>query len=178
LKDLVSRSGVFYESHLERWANGSYPLEELLQEPQGKLSRPAQTQTDRPTAAMQQSAHPDSQTLPVVRQQLETLNSGQFIWRGEAWKDQTMEWSIHRDGKREQAQNSRSWKTSLRLNLPNLGAIAASVSVTGKQIRLSIDASDNNALLTMKNNADKLVKGMVNGGLVLTELELKNEKTP
>lgn len=34
----VERSGLFYESHQARWANGDYPLERLLQEPQNAPS--------------------------------------------------------------------------------------------------------------------------------------------
>lgn len=35
----LKESGLFYEAHLSRWFSGKYPLEQLLQEPQGQLSR-------------------------------------------------------------------------------------------------------------------------------------------
>lgn len=38
LKNVLSRSGVFYESHLAQWVQGEYPLTDLLREPQGQLS--------------------------------------------------------------------------------------------------------------------------------------------
>lgn len=44
LKAALDRSGLFYESHLVQWFSGKRPLTELLREPQGRLSNPAQAQ--------------------------------------------------------------------------------------------------------------------------------------
>lgn len=41
LKNTLSYSGLFYESHVQQWASGQRPLTELMREPQGKLSNPA-----------------------------------------------------------------------------------------------------------------------------------------
>lgn len=38
LKNVLTRSGVFYESHLAQWIRGERPLADLLREPQGQLS--------------------------------------------------------------------------------------------------------------------------------------------
>ena len=38
LQQGVENSGLFYEGHLKAWAQGNYPLQRLLQEPQGRLS--------------------------------------------------------------------------------------------------------------------------------------------
>lgn len=38
LKNVLTRSGVFYESHLAQWVRGERPLADLLREPQGQLS--------------------------------------------------------------------------------------------------------------------------------------------
>ncbi|HEY8606495.1 MAG TPA: flagellar hook-length control protein FliK [Noviherbaspirillum sp.] len=40
LQDSLGRSGLFYESHLQDWLNGSRTLEELAQEPQARLAQP------------------------------------------------------------------------------------------------------------------------------------------
>ncbi|HBB70517.1 MAG TPA: flagellar hook-length control protein FliK, partial [Geobacter sulfurreducens] len=39
LRNALTRSGVFYESHLSQWVKGERPLADLLREPQGSLSR-------------------------------------------------------------------------------------------------------------------------------------------
>jgi hypothetical protein len=41
LKQAITQSGMFYESHQAEWIEGRFPKAELLQEPQGKLSSPA-----------------------------------------------------------------------------------------------------------------------------------------
>ncbi len=41
LAKAVTQSGLFYEAHQAQWVNGKLPLEQLLQEPQGKLSSQA-----------------------------------------------------------------------------------------------------------------------------------------
>jgi hypothetical protein len=41
LKDALTSSGLFYESHLAQWAEGERPLPDLLREPQGAWSSPA-----------------------------------------------------------------------------------------------------------------------------------------
>jgi len=40
LRGAIENSGLFYESHLKEWADGSRPLAQLRQEPQGALPRP------------------------------------------------------------------------------------------------------------------------------------------
>ena len=41
LKQAITQSGMFYESHQAEWVEGRFPKAALLQEPQGKLSSPA-----------------------------------------------------------------------------------------------------------------------------------------
>jgi hypothetical protein len=42
LKQAIARSGMFYESHQAEWIEGRFAKGELLREPQGKLSNPAE----------------------------------------------------------------------------------------------------------------------------------------
>lgn len=76
LRNTLSRSGNFYESHLAGWMRGERPLVELLKEPQGSLSRlaallptetaetpPATRQTSPPTTTS--SAPPEGESPPV-----------------------------------------------------------------------------------------------------------------
>jgi flagellar hook-length control protein FliK len=62
LKDAVSKSGLFYESHQAQWAAGEKPLTELLREPQGKLSEPRAFASAQPSAVAQpgQLIQPDA----------------------------------------------------------------------------------------------------------------------
>ena len=60
LSNAVSTSGVFYESHQSQWVLGQRPVQDLLNEPQGKLS-PALRSADQPgkMPALLPSSAPD-----------------------------------------------------------------------------------------------------------------------
>jgi flagellar hook-length control protein FliK len=120
---------------------------------------------------------PDSQTVPVVRQQLEMLNTGQFVWQGEVWNGQKMTWNISRDEKRKKSSQARSWDTDLSLELPNLGAVTASVRITGNQARITITASEAHTATSMETQSNRLIQGLENGGLTLASLEVKHGQT-
>ncbi|MCC6532567.1 MAG: flagellar hook-length control protein FliK [Burkholderiales bacterium] len=60
----VERSGVFYESHQARWASGSYPLERLLEEPQGALARRAAVPAPEPAMRAAARGAPDEPAAP------------------------------------------------------------------------------------------------------------------
>ncbi len=48
LKQAITQSGMFYESHQAEWVEGRFAKTALLQEPQGKLSSPAAFSTPAP----------------------------------------------------------------------------------------------------------------------------------
>lgn len=119
----LRESGLFYESHLARWFGGDYPLEDLLREPQGKLSHLKQPALMPQTAAAQteelaratmktgslevmeamlkragsgnpQDGVTDQRIHTVVQEQLTALQSGQVLYRGDLFPGQKMEWSV------------------------------------------------------------------------------------
>ncbi len=100
--------------------------------------------------AMRSPAHPD--TYPIIRQQLSTLESGLVEWRGTIWPGQSMEWQVseRRDepgGNGEPApqggETARTWRTEMRLTLPNLGHLVARIELdaNGARVRLVSDSA-------------------------------------
>ncbi|MFM9913481.1 MAG: flagellar hook-length control protein FliK [Methylophilaceae bacterium] len=91
LRDAVSQSGLFYESHQAQWATGQRSLETLLQEPQAKLSPvlervlnaavPVEAKVAVEATAQTKTAETIQPQLLVVRGSAEgvatTQNSGQ-----------------------------------------------------------------------------------------------------
>lgn len=68
LKEAVTKSGLFYESHQAQWVAGERPLADLLKEPQGRLSDPRAAQwTQLPQAP---NAAPD---VPALQHRLADL---------------------------------------------------------------------------------------------------------
>lgn len=83
--------------------------------------------------------------LPMVQQQLQALESGTYVWHGQVWPGQTIEWEIidEEASRREQsgAGDDGTWKTRLRLRFPALGAIAAEIRLRGQQLEIHLAAS-------------------------------------
>ena len=71
LKQAITQSGMFYESHQAEWVEGRMPKAALLQEPQGKLSSPqaftaAQTETQTATLADPKSIAQNKAGEPIT----------------------------------------------------------------------------------------------------------------
>lgn len=123
LREALTLSGLFYESHQAQWVDGERPLNQLLREPQGKLSplvvgdqgavagntaaaQPAPSQAMQaatesapdPSSPSQRDATPavpaHPDALPIIQQQLGALETGQILWQGQLWPGQCMDWKI------------------------------------------------------------------------------------
>lgn len=157
LQHAIVVSGVFYESHLGRWALQSHPETALRLEPQA--SWPA------PSAAVAPLGEPEALALPnaaappatpvaanaagvpdaapaMVRQQLDVLETGQILWRGDLWPGQPAAIDIAEDDAGRAAGQPPVWRTRLALTLPGLGAIEARLALSGQRIHLHLLAVD------------------------------------
>lgn len=119
-------------------------------------------------------AHPD--TLPIVRQQLEALDSRQVVWQGQVWQGQTMEWQIEERAAQEQGSEivKPEWQTSLRLVLPQLGEIVAKLTLHPQGIRLQLDAADAASAALLAEQRAALRQGMEISGLQLVEMKVSH----
>lgn len=166
LRQAVEGSGVFYESHLADWAAGTRPFETIRAEPQARM--PVEAGAPPATTAEAESAvDPDAMprdgtvagaragdTTPapkdavppaltpavaaVVDRQLQALSGQPFVWTGQAWPGQPLEWTIE-----EQAEDSgggveRVWASRLKLTLPRLGEVDVRVSLRGDQLAVRV----------------------------------------
>jgi hypothetical protein len=87
-------------------------------------------------------------TIPLVRQQLDMLATGQFRWTGEAWPGARLDWTIQQDGDEwersgggSSAEQDYPWRTRLTLSLPRLGTVDAELTLTGAQLSARVLAS-------------------------------------
>jgi hypothetical protein len=157
----IAASGVFYESHLARWALQRHPEGALRQEPQAAWPSPAAPAT--PVAA-QADVDAGAQAMPLpnapstpapaaaagaadaapllVRQQLEVLETGQILWRGDLWPGQPAAIEIGEDEANRESGQAPVWRTRLALTLPGLGAIEARLALAGQRIHLHLVAGD------------------------------------
>lgn len=256
LRNALSQSGLFYESHQAQWVAGERKLADLLLEPQGRFSTllpaqetvagngtkvaPAATQpgnaaptataatpeagartmspeAPRPDSAAQHAAAAETglramapeasrlggaaqqaataetnlrgapapsqqdtalmagaakfpvhaETISLVQQQLQTLDSRQLAWQGQVWPGQNMEWRVEERAAREGGGGDIEmphWQTSLRLQLPSLGNVQATLAFIPQGLRINLKAEMETAEI-MKGALGKLLRSMESSGL-------------
>ena len=185
LQQAMSHSGLFYESHQAQWVAGRRSLEKLLQEPQGRLSSTASTAATSSTTpntpaagwtiSADTPAHPQSMTL--VQQQLNLLETGQLSWRGEIWPGQSMDWEItDHPSTGDEPDETPRWQTRLRISLPKLGDIVANIGLDTGGVKVSISAADDKALSRMQSQRLPLAESLSAAGLTVLGVEVQRER--
>lgn len=168
LKQGLKESGLFYEAHLSRWFSGDYSLEDLLQEPQGRLSASPEKQDARSGQVAREEGG-DPRTLAMVKEQLATLQTGQLLFRGELFPGQPMEWRIKdREGRgrsNDEENQASPWETSLALTLPQLGRVEVALSLNGTQLDLVVSADNEGTASLMEQDREGLHEQLLAAGL-------------
>lgn len=208
LRNALNFSGIFYESHLLQWFLGERRLDEVLKESRLRLASMVKKEKDplsgSPTpedsnalsaknnvlATLLENGKPregmsnitalaDPTATLLLREQVETLLSGIFHWQGTAWQNQEMEWEVEKqDQESEQDANHGSWRTTVRMSLPNLGSISATLVFTGKEIQGRVITDSAATRDTMRQELGSLERSMADSGLALSDMiiEHSNER--
>lgn len=205
LQQGLRESGLFYESHLGRWFGGDYPLEDLLREPQGRLSRlkhpetasaadggaaqelivagmkerlPAMGETalGKGESGRGREGIVDRASQAIVGEQLEALQSGQVVFRGELFAGQQLEWSVReREARRNAAGGrERSWNSELRIDLPRLGSVSARLKLDGTRISIDLTAGDAGSTDLLESGRPALVEQLQAAGLQPAEIGIRH----
>jgi hypothetical protein len=194
LHTAVAKSGLFYESHQAQWVSGQRALSDLLSEPQGKLSpllkenvsaglapgdttRNATLSNDTPPSVAPHSTPENekvhTQTLPLVQQQLDVLDTRTLVWQGQVWPNQDMRWEIGERPAREGGdEDTPVWQTRLRLQMPHLGDVTAYLAMGNGGIRLDIEAKAADAEQQMRDAQTALTGAFEAAGLHLTGVSI------
>ncbi len=156
LRNALVNSGLFYESHQAQWIRGERSISQLLQEPQNRLTRNIK-------ATLEHQHGIPKDLLPLVQQQLNTLENNQLNWHGFAWPGQPMEWEVsEHTSSKQQAKEEHQWQTEMSLDLPALGNVTAKLTMSQQHMQISLQ-TDNDAthqkfnkhLETLRNNLDQ-----------------------
>jgi hypothetical protein len=130
LRQGIEKSGLFYESHVAEWAQGTRTRAELAAEPQARGMAPPS----------------DPNTAQLINLQLNAHEQARVAWQGQLWPGQAMRWEIERDsaqpepGSHEGGDAPSSWQSSLTLRFGQLGEVAAKVVLSGGQLHIRLDA--------------------------------------
>lgn len=197
LRQALTTSGLFYESHLTDMVFGRTNPSTLRNEPQANLTRdtaaqhaaPARGRADASAAGragggadapsgMGTSSTPAPGTpvtgihqdlTVMVRQQLDVLANQSLTWQGEAWPGTPMEWEVERDPYGGDPDSATpTWATRLKLDLPRLGLVDARLNLAGDQIVLQLVAPLSAG--EINNSSDQLRSRLLAAGLTLSNL--------
>ena len=199
----LRESGLFYESHLARWFGGDYSLEDILREPQGRLSllsRPGAAQVSGTLAeglanagikngsmevmeavfkkagtVMGNEGIADQRSIPIIREQMDALQSGQVVYRGELFPGQPMEWTIQeREARRDAAgEQEHGWDTTMRLDLPRLGVVNARLTLNNNRVSIALNVDDADSAGLIESGRPELIEQLQAAGLIPGEIGVK-----
>lgn len=103
---------------------------------------------------------------PLVQQQLNALETRQMVWQGNVWPDQPMQWEVHEQPPPTPgAEEQRQWVTQLRLNLPNLGELAATLRFNNTGLSLTLNAGTPETRAMLGNASTQLVAALSDVGI-------------
>ncbi len=207
LQQGLRESGLFYESHLARWFGGEYRLDDILKEPQGRLSprlllageqsldvsadalARASLKTGsaevmeavfrKAGSSMSHEGIADQRALPAVNEQLSTLQSGQHVFRGDLFPGQPLEWSVaERDAHRNRTgARERTWETSVDINLPRLGPVSVRLVLDGTRVSLDVQAENSSAVSLLDAGRVRLTEQLEASGLIPSDMNIRHVVT-
>lgn len=170
LRDALGKSGLFYESHQAQWVRGERSMNKLLEEPQNLLTgkpsgdNESAAQAFKPAGEMQIA----KELLPLVQQQLHTLEHHHLSWEGQVWPGQQMQWEIQGEPEHQsQQQDERKWSTEMELALPRLGDVRAHLMFTENCLQLVLHAADQATVDLFNRTLHTLKNSLANAGITL-----------
>jgi hypothetical protein len=172
LRTVLSQSGLFYESHQSQWVAGRLGTEALMAEPQNRLQ------------SHEEHHQPPSDNIPVpeplrpiIRQQLDVLETGLIAWQGSVWPDQTLHWEIWQEQHdASPAGHERPLATRLSLDLPRLGKVVALILLGGQGIKMTIQAESEASRSLLQQALPGLENALTTRALRPLDLQVKRDE--
>ena len=113
---------------------------------------------------------------PLVQQQLNALETNQMMWQGNIWPGQEMQWEVHEHASRNPAEEgARQWVTQIQLDLPNLGAVEATLRLNSAGLSLSLNASTPGTRTILGSASSKLASALSDAGISVLSTQVTNE---
>ena len=139
----------------------------------------ARTTASANEATVTRSSPIPERLMPVVHQQLEALATQQYVWHGQAWPGQAIEWVIEDpqdpDAQGDGEQTEKNWNTTLRLTLPRLGSVEAQLHLTPAGVALRLRTDDTATMNVLDARAAELASALEAANLKLTGLVVERQ---
>jgi flagellar hook-length control protein FliK len=156
--------------------------------PQGALIEDAVINQTRDIAAQANSgntvaAHKPSEPglpvprdlVPLVQQQLHTLETHHLAWIGQVWPGQEMQWEIQgqpEHSKRTASDEERQWSTEMELALPHLGDVHARLILTHDGLKMQLRAADSSTAALFTRKLPELSDAMEGAGITISSAQV------
>lgn len=134
--------------------------------------------------SQQQEAKPssvvDANAAQMIRMQLDTLEQRKVVWQGEFWPGQKLEWEVEDKTPRRQHKESvqaaeKSWQSVLRVNLPLLGPVTATMRLAGENVQVQIGAGNEDAMSLLRQFGPELASALETAGARLDFFTVNDE---
>jgi hypothetical protein len=113
-----------------------------------------------------------NQLQPLVQQQLNALETRQVFWQGHVWPNQRMDWEIHEETPRQGAasyeDSGKQWATQIRLDLPNLGEVAAMLRFSSNGLSITLDAAGDKTRVLFGSASSQLTAALAERGITVS----------
>lgn len=177
LQNQISKSGLFYESHVAEWAQGKRSISEIKAEPQSR-DDPSKISDIRSGTGLSSVSKEMGQ---IIHQQLNVLDQNIVRWHGELFPGQKIDWEIKKETKETrhlQEPDDTNWQSVVRFELPNLGPVTATIHLQSNNLGLSLRAEQSDTVPALKDHASELASAMHTAGSPLMSFVVsKNERS-
>jgi len=156
-------------------ASATFRTEAAVSTNDRTLQPPSETQS----SPVSQTSIPE-EIRPIVQQQLDAVATQRLNWHGQVWPGQVMDWEIERERSEDRTGTTHDsgedrWSTTLRLTMPQLGTVDATLQFAGNSLRLRMASSSDDATASLRQQAPALVQALADAGIALQSLDIRNE---
>lgn len=120
----------------------------------------------------------DPEAARMVSLQLNALEQQQLRWRGELWPGQDLEWDVSREhrGQDSGAPEQEVWNSAVRFELPNLGAVSATIRLDGNRVQLQVNTANEDSAALLRGHTASLADALQAAGASLDALLVKRDE--
>jgi hypothetical protein len=154
-----------------QWLDSGRSVSDLATELQARAGNALQPDVE--AAAL------NSQTAQLIHAQLNALESQRFVWQGELWPGQKLEWEIERDTQGRQqgeADQQEAWQSAVRFELPSLGAVSATLHLNGDRVSILVRTGSADSAALLRAHGAELAQALDAAGSPLEALIVNQDE--